>query len=78
MCDGDGEAGVCGLEIGGEAEVDGIEGGVSVDDVEGCWGGICALLEDRGGGRGLRGGEAGSAGFHDAGFVPGDFLDGVS
>lgn len=75
--DGDGEAGVGFLEVGGQAELDGLERGVSVDDVEIGGDRVRALAEDVDGGGRLRGCIARSARFHDSTFMPGDFFYGV-
>lgn len=53
--DGEGEAGVCFLEVGGETELDGVEERISVDDMKRCVDVIRAFLEDLDGGWGLRG-----------------------
>ena len=76
--DGYGEACVCLLEIGGEAELDVVEGRISIDDVELCWDLICAFSEDLHGSWRLGSCETWSVGFHYAGFMPCDFLDGLS
>lgn len=76
--DGDCEAGVCFLEVGGEAQFDGVELRVAVDEVQVSAFFVCALPEDGHGCFGLRDGEGGRAGFHDAGFVPGYFFDGAA
>lgn len=46
LSDGDGEAGVCVLEGGGEAEFDGLESGILLTDYEGGGDGCGAGLED--------------------------------
>ena len=76
--DGYSEARVRLLEVGGESELDVVECGVSVNDVELRWDIICTLSEDLHGGWRLRGCETRSAGLHDPTLVPCDFPNGVS
>ena len=76
--DGHCKACVCMLEIGGEAKFDGLKSRISIDDVEFGWDLICSFSEDLNGGWRLGSGETWSAGFHDAGFMPCDFVNGVS
>lgn len=72
------EACVCLLEVGGETELDSVECGVSVDDVDLRWDLIGALSEDLHGGWRLWGCEARSAGLHDPALMPCDLVNGFS
>ena len=64
------------MEVGGQAELDGAEFGVDGNDVEGDAEVGGALVEDFHCEGRLGHGEGRGGGFHDAGFVPGDFVDG--
>lgn len=72
------QAGVCVLEGCFEAESEGFQGRVVVDygEVDGFL--LCALEEDVFGGGGLGDCVCRDSGFHDSGFVPGDFFDGAT
>ncbi len=74
----DSQAGICVLEGCFQAEFEGFQGGVVVDygEVDGFF--LCALEEDFLGGGGLGDRICRYTGFHDSGFVPGDFFNGVT
>ena len=76
--DGYSEACVRMLEISGEAKLDVVESGISINDMEFSWDLICAFSEDLNGSWRLRSCEAWSASFHYASFMPCDFFNGVS